>query len=774
MKKFSFHYSLFLGFSLSIGSAIYAKIEFNQEVRPILAKHCLSCHGPDEESRKAKLRLDTYEGATKEQDGIQALVPGKPDESELIYRVEADDPDEIMPPPEDGPALTFEEKKILRQWIQEGGNYLRHWSFQIPTKSEKPGVKAKNWPKHSIDYFVLAQLERAQLAPAKEANRYEWIRRVSLDLTGLPPTPEEANAFVADKSAKAHEKVIDRLLSDEAYGEHWARMWLDLARYADTKGYEKDRHRNIWPYRNWVIQALNKDMPFDQFTKEQLAGDLLPEPKQDQLIATAFHRNTMTNDEGGTDNEEFRVAAVKDRVDTTIQVWMGLTMGCAKCHSHKYDPITRDDYYSFYALFNQTEDADRPDDFPTLPLPTSEQIQKETALQKELDDLKLKLKATQEEKPKKDLEKQISDKNKALSNHKKSYTKVPILKELQDNKRRVTRDHIRGNFLDQGKELTPKVLDNFGALPTDQPLSRLGVAHWLMQPENPLTARVMVNRIWARIFGIGIVETEEDFGTQGTLPTHPELLDWLAVDFRENNWSLKQLLRTITLSATYRQAANTTPEKLFADPNNRLFSRGPRFRLSAEAVRDQALAVSGLLSQKLGGPSVMPPQPDGIWKSTYNAGKWTNATGPDRFRRGLYTYWKRTSPYPAMITFDAGSGEVCQIRRIRTNTPLQALVTLNDEAYIEAAGGLAKRMHKIKGTPAEKVEHGFRLVLTRPPSCEELSRLVQFYETMQADYKQDPDATKALLTSAKDPEGDPAMISIANVLLNLDETLTKP
>ena len=774
MKPSTFLKSLFFGYLLSIGTTLHAKVDFNTEVRPILAKHCFACHGPDKEARKAKLRLDTFEGATEDHDGVRALVPGNPEESELFYRVETKDPDDIMPPPDDGAPLEMEEQKILRQWIKEGGNYDIHWSFKTPVKTKLPEVKEKDWPQHPMDHFTLARLEQADLSPAKAADRYEWIRRVSLDLTGLPPTPEAADAFVADKSPKAFEKVVDRLLADEAYGEHWARMWLDLARYADTKGYEKDRHRNIWPYRDWVIQALNQDLPYDQFTKEQLAGDLLPEATNDQLVATAFHRNTMTNDEGGTDNEEFRVAAVKDRVDSTIQIWMGLTMSCAKCHSHKYDPISRDDYYSFYALFNQTEDADRPDDAPTLPLPTSEQIQKEAALQKELQDLIKELKSTKEEKPKKGLEKQVADKTKALNNHKKAYTKVPIFKELPENRRRLTKEHIRGNFLDQGKVMAPKVLENFGTLPADKPLSRLGVSEWLMQTENPLTARVMVNRIWARIFGTGIVETEEDFGTQGTLPSHPQLLDWLAVDFREKDWSLKQLLRTITLSATYRQAAIATPEKLNADPNNRLLSRGPRFRLSAEAVRDQALAVSGLLTRKLGGPSVMPPQPSGIWKSTYNAGKWKNATGPDRFRRGLYTYWKRTSPYPAMITFDAGSGEVCQIRRIRTNTPLQALVTLNDEAFIEAAGGLAKRMHKFKGTPTEKAQHGFRLVLTRPPTSEELSRLVEFYETMQADYTKDTEAAKALLTSAKDPEGDPALISLANVLLNLDETLTKP
>lgn len=746
------------------------RVNFNRDIRPLLAQNCFACHGPDEASREADLRLDSFDGATTDLGGHRALAPGKPDESQLIARIESQDPDAVMPPPDSGHRLSDAQKKLLRQWIAEGGEYTIHWSFSQPVKSARPTVRQTDWPANDIDFFVLARLEAAELEPAASADRYRLIRRVALDLTGLPPTPEQADAFASDSSDDAFAKVVDHFLASEAYGEHWARMWLDLARYADTKGYEKDRHRNIWPFRDWVINALNQDMPFDQFTMEQLAGDLLPDPTTDQLIATAFHRNTMTNDEGGTDNEEFRIAAVKDRVDTTLQVWMGLTMGCAKCHSHKYDPISQEDYYSFYAIFNQTEDADRPDDAPVLPMPNAAQEQQIAELESSIRALRKQQKAEADE----STEAKIKAAQKSLAELRKSITTVPVMKELQNSKRRETRLHRRGNFLEPGDVVEPQVLSRFGSLPDDAPRNRLGVARWLTHPDNPLTARVMVNRVWARLFGRGLVETEEDFGTQGMVPSHPELLDWLAVDFRENGWSIRKLIRRIVLSSTYRQSTITTDRKLAVDPGNQLLSRGPRFRLSAEQVRDQALAVSGLLTRQTGGPSVMPPQPDGVWKSTYNALTWQDATGPDRFRRALYTYWKRTSPYPAMITFDAGSGEVCQIRRVRTNTPLQALVTLNDPAFVEAAGALAARMEQVDGDSEQKIERGFRLALVRPPKVEELRRLVALHQELNEEYVSNPESAQQLVESTQRDAGDAALIAVANVLLNLDETLMKP
>lgn len=943
----------FILFYYLVVSSGRAEVEYNRDVRPVLSANCFACHGPDEESREAKLRLDTPEGAKK------AFEPKG--DSEFLYRIETDDEDDLMPPPDSGHRLTETEKKLLRKWVAAGAPYQKHWAFEKPKKVEFPNQG------HPIDYFVSRDLKEEGLELSKPADRYALIRRMSLDLTGVPPTLEEADEF---QKSGDFEGLVDRLLASEDFGEHWARMWLDLARYADTKGYEKDRPRPIWRYRDWIIDALNADMPYDQFTAEQLAGDLLPNATNEQILATAFHRNTMENDEGGTDDEEFRVAAVKDRVDTTAQVWMGLTMGCAKCHTHKYDPISIEDYYSFYAIFNQTEDADR--GAPIIPTPTQEQRAQITGLESEIKDLtaqlkikpegfkeafsqwkftfekaplwqpmrladqktkvaeieqdlkgtlqvkgdlpekdtwtltfdlpgdkpltalridaltkksggkwedknvalreltaewieagkkpqklslknaradfsqkgwevfkaidgktkagwafspraagphvavfdfsepilggKLRLTLEQEYgqglvfesfrlsvssyraewlmaevdsaggleaifqarvfKPTKDLDARLAEMVNQLKRIQGSLPKTPVMRELALNRQRVTQIHQRGNFLDQGEKVTARLLEMFGELPEGSPLNRLGVAHWLTHPDNPLTARVMVNRIWARLFGIGIVETEEDFGVQGAVPTHPELLDWLAVDYREKGWSLKQLLKTIVISKTYQQSARVTAERLAVDPRNRLLSRGSRFRLSAEMLRDQALAVSGLLTRKVGGPSVMPPQPSGIWKSTYSGDKWKNATGPDRYRRGVYTYLKRTSPYPSMTTFDAGSGEVCQIRRVRTNTPLQALVTLNDTAFVEAAGALSKRM--------KDIAHGFRLVLIRPPSAKELVRLEQLAATMKNHYAKDPAAAKELLSAVGLKDGDAAMIAVANVLLNLDETLMKP
>jgi mono/diheme cytochrome c family protein len=729
--------------------------DFNREIRPILSEHCFACHGPDKKARKADLRLDTQDGSRRDLDGYHAIVPGMPEDSELIFRIETEDKEEVMPPPKHGDRLSAKQIALLKAWITSGAKYQQHWSFVAPKKAKLPVVSEPDWAQSPIDRFVLAKLDQNELEPSAPTDRLRLIRRLSLDLTGLPPTPEEADAFVRDQNPDAYQKVVARLLASEAYGEHWARMWLDLARYADTKGYERDKPRNIWRYRDWVIEAFNRDMPYDQFTVEQLAGDLLPGAGSDELLATAFHRNTMTNEEGGTDDEEFRVAAVKDRTDTTMQVWMGLTAGCAKCHTHKYDPISIEEYYRLYAFFNQTQDNDREE--PFRPVPTREQQQKVAQLRVEIADSR-----------------QPKTKQAELAKLEASFPKVPVMLDLPDGKQRITRLQKRGNFLDPGVEVSPATIALFGSFPKNAPANRLGLARWVMQAENPLTARVMVNRIWARIFGIGLVETEENFGSQGFQPSHPELLDWLAVDFREQGWSIKQLIRSLVLSNTYQQRSNLTPEMIAKDPRNRLLARGPRFRLSAEMVRDQALASSGLLTRRIGGPSVMPPQPAGVWRTVYSGNQWRNATGPDRYRRGLYTYLKRTSPYPAMTTFDSGSGEICLVRRIRTNTPLQALVTLNDPAFLEAAGALAKQMSEHKGGLDQQVTRGFRLCLTRLPSARELSRLTALHQSLRADYESDPEAAKQLLASAGLKEGDAAMIGVANVLLNLDETLTKP
>ena len=707
-----------------------------------------------------------------------------------------------------------------------------HWAFVAPSQPELPAVKNNGWPRSPIDHFVLAKLEAAGLTPAPQADRYQLVRRLYLDLVGLPPVPAEVDAFVHDSSPDAYEKLVDTLLGREAYGERWARLWLDLARYADTKGYEKDLRRpGVWRYRDWVIGAFNADMSYDRFTAEQLAGDLLPNATPDQILATAFHRLTPSNDEGGTDDEEFRTIAVKDRVDTTMQVWMGLTMGCAMCHTHKYDPIHIDEYYSFYAFFNQTEDADRFDDQPLVAMPPPQlaaEIERHNApLNTKIAELNSQLVAPDEaidaaqaqweqqlandkgktpqhilkliEIPAEqrtqqqlqqirnhyrtvapqlaDLRKQIEEVRKQLM----SPPMVPVMRELPAEKRRVTRVHTRGDFLSPGDPVEAGVPAAFHPWPAEAPRNRLGVAAWLVSRDNPLTARVGVNRHWAQFFGQGLVETEEDFGTQGTPPSHPELLDWLAVRFMDDGWSFKKLCKTIVMSATYQQASIVTPVKRERDPRNVLLSRGPRFRLEAEMVRDNALAVAGLLSRKIGGPSVMPWQPEGLWAAVYSGDNWITSPGEDRHRRGLYTFMRRTSPYPSMLAFDGTSREVCAVRRIRTNTPLQALVTLNDPVYVEAAQAMARRIIREGGqSPQERITYAVRLALSRRPSPEEVHGLHGLYERRLAFFRDRSSeaelfATEPLgpLQAGSDAAELAAYTAVCNVILNLDEVLTK-
>lgn len=1139
-------------------SAQQAPLSFNQDIRPLLANNCFHCHGPDEAERKGGtketggLRLDTEEGALMDHAGMRAIVPGHPEQSELLARLVTHDPDELMPPSKSGKKLAATEIQKISDWIKSGAKYAKHWSYEKPVRHPLPKVAA-----HPVDAFVLDRLQREGLVPQPEADRATLIRRVTLDLTGLPPTPEDVDAFLKDTAPSAWERVVDRLLASPAYGEHWARLWLDLARYADSAGYADDPQRTIWAYRDYVIRAFNENKPFDQFTVEQIAGDLLPEPGEDQLIATAFHRNTMTNSEGGTNDEEFRTAAIVDRVNTTLAVWMGTSMACAQCHTHKYDPITQHEYFQVYAFLNSTEDADRRNEEPLHSFFSPEQKAQRAALEQEIAALEqpmhspsaevksaaakwaarlgapaawqalapaavksqaglaanieaegtvlvgttaakdtlsvdipltgaqalsgLRLEALphaslpgggpghgggnfvithvsatitppdgakspaarfvrielpgadkllqlaevqvfsagtniapqgaasqkstytdaaasraidgntapQYDKgsvshtaldspdpwwevdlkseqpvdrivvwnraeaaerlagfriivldaqrrpvweksdnpaapetsfalsgarevtfadaaadyeqegftadsviqppaaPKKGrkprgnqgwavggapgkphaltlvtaapvdipagsrltvtIAQQSPHANHTLGRFRLSLTAdaaaaeraalpgnvaeilavpdksrsaaqqdelvryfarevspelepvrekiaatrkqmealqpstVPVMRDLPADKRRKTQVQLRGNWLSLGDVVTEGVPAAFHPLPADAPANRLALARWLISEDNPLTARVIANRFWEAVFGIGLVRTSEEFGSQGEQPSHPELLDWLATELMREKWDMKKFLRLLVTSASYRQSSKVAPGMAERDPDNRLLARGPRVRLSAEMIRDQALSVSGMLSQKMFGPPVRPQRPNMGLSAAFGGGlDWQTSGGEDRFRRALYTEWRRTSPYPSMTTFDAPNREVCTIRRNQTNTPLQALVTLNDPVFVEAAQALARRLLAASRDPQQIIREAFRLALSRAPSDRELQRLIALQTEAAAEFRKDPQKATDMATNpigpvpaGTDPAELAAWTAVANVVLNLDELLMK-
>jgi hypothetical protein len=1148
------NFGLIVSTASRVSYAADAPIDFNRDIRPILSNNCYFCHGPDEKERKggsegkAGLRLDTEDGLSADLGGHAAIVKGNPDASELIKRVISGDPDTVMPPAKTGKKLTPREIDLLRRWVKDGATFSKHWSYAKPVRPVVPQPKDATWAKNDIDRFLLARLDKEGLKPQPEADRATLIRRLSLDITGLPPTLAEVDAFANDKSTNAYEKLVDRLLEKQSYGEHWARMWLDLARYADSAGYADDPARVIWAYRDYLIRALNKNVPLDQMTIDQIAGDLVENPTEDQLIATAFHRNTQTNSEGGTNDEEFRNVAVVDRVNTTMAVWMGTTIACAQCHNHKYDPLSQKEFFQLFAFFNQSEDADRRDESPLLSLLSAEDKARQTTLQTELVEFEKRLKTatpellvaqskweqslptdltwqtpqpssavsksgtklsinegatvlaseaqktdtytielplsgktlgalrletlphdslpakgpglgggnfvlskltasivppatsrlngrfvriempgkqkmlslaevqvfngaenvalkgeakqistdyegpaklaidgntnghyfegksvthtalgddvwwevdlksaqpidrvviwnrtdsgsgarlvnfkitvldearqsvweqTSKEAPNpsqphslsgvravsfvaafadysqqqfeaaglidnKDLANkgwavgggigaahslmlvtakpvevvpgsklavtlehaskfeshllghfrlgvtddpragefvktpanilalirkpadQRSDADKAAltdyflttvaaeqqpTRDKIAATKkqladikpvtVPVMKELAATAQRKTQLQHRGNFMDLGEEVSAAVPSVWHQLPKDAPRNRLSLAKWLVDSENPLTGRVVVNRYFEKIFGNGIVLTAEEFGAQGDLPFHPELLDWLATEFTTNlKWDTKQLIKLLVTTAAYRQSSKVDDALFDRDPENRLLARGPRFRMTAETVRDQALFVAGLLSPKMYGPPVKPPQPSLGVSAAFGSGiDWSTSDGEDKYRRGLYTTWRRSNPYPSMATFDAPNREVCLLRRPRTNTPLQALVTLNDPVYIEAAQALARRMLKEGGaTASEQARYGFRLCLAREPSQVELTRLVKLQAQAREQFAKSP--TEAMNFATKPIGAAPAGVDVAdlaawtvvgNVLLNLDE-----
>lgn len=1162
---FAFGPAVLAGKSLPAGTSVPAgRVDFATEVQPILSSKCYPCHGPDDAARKAKLRLDSFLEATRSRSPRAAIAPNHSQESEILHRIRSADPEEVMPPPEVKNPVTPAEADVLSRWIQQGAEYASHWAWTPPTRPSLPPAVDRAWARNGIDRFIAARLKASGLTPSAEADRPTLIRRLSLDLTGLPPSPEEVSAFMADRRPDAYERLVDRLLASPHFGERWARVWLDLGRYADSAGYGSDPLRpNIWPWRDWLIGALNRNLPYDEFTRDLLAGDLVENATDEQRSATAFHRNTMTNTEGGTDDEEWRVAAVKDRVGVTAQVWMGLTMNCAQCHTHKFDPITHREYYGFYALFNQTADFDQPDERPTMPVfseaerrrraeltasidrketelkapnpdfeaelkdwareaarpvpwtplapiritsqatnapafevesdrsirvggPTAPRdtysltapvtLDRLTALQIEvlpdpslpaqgpgradggafvLNDVRLDLvpevaraqagrfvrleasginrilslaevqvwsrgtnlalrgtakqsstgylgdavraidgntdgryeqgRSTTHTETEKDpwwevdlggevpvetiavwnrtdgsvgdrlantrvvvldanrrpvwqglLERapapvstmgpasptpirltrasadrsaaefpaskaidadsgansgwspgdsgnihrwtaelteplefktpvrvqvtlaqnqgdrkvlgrfrvsvtdrvtpvqtwseQISraldvdperwtpDQRRLLADHLRPESKtlgpvvrelqdlrgqlaalrgtpLPVLKELEPTGARVTRVLNKGNFLDPGDPVVPGVPAGFHPWPAGAPTNRLGLVQWLMSPANPLTARVAVNRTWTQLLGRALVETEEDFGTQGTAPTHRDLLDWLAVSYQtprpngtkvdplrpELGWDFKALVKLIVTSATYRQSSVTMPDQLEKDPLNTLYSRASRRRLDAEMVRDQALALSGLLSRKVGGPSVYPAQPDGLWRAAFNGERsWTTSEGEDRYRRGIYTFWRRTIPYPSMATFDAPSRENCTVRRQPTNTPLQAFVTLNDPVFVECAQALGRRLAQADGSVADRVRLGLERALCRPASEEAVQRLVSLHDSERSGYADRTDEALRLSTdplgmlpAGLDPAEAAAWTTVANVLLNLDGVLMK-
>jgi uncharacterized protein DUF1553/uncharacterized protein DUF1549/cytochrome c len=784
------------------------KVDFVRDVLPIFKASCFKCHGA--EKPKGQLRLDSKPHALKGGIGGAAIMPGKGAESPLVKLLLLDDADERMPRKAD--PLSKEKIELLRRWIDEGaswpdspdaGKVERHWAYVKPVRPAQPPVKNRAWIRNPIDAFILGRLEKEGLVPSPEAPRETLLRRVSFDLTGLPPSPQEMDAFAADRSPDAYEKVVDRLLASPHHGERWARPWLDLARYADTNGFNFDTRRTMWKYRDWVIEALNRDMPFDRFTVEQIAGDMLPDASLEQKIATGFHRNTMTNEEGGTDPAEARWETLLDRVNTTSAVWLGATFACAQCHNHKYDPFSQKEYYRFLAFFESSDE-------PKIELLTPEQVAQRKELRGKIakEEAELK-KVSLPEHVNKALGVAIEKRTNTQRNDVVIYCRSqapadlkpltgPLLdlyhdlekldvgtalvlheKPLKEPPSTVVR--IKGGFTNVGEKVTAGVPASLHPIPEGKPANRLGLAHWLVSEENPLVARVVVNRFWGEIFGRPIVESPEDFGTQGLPPTHPELLDWLATEFVRLGWSMKAIQKTIVLSAAYRQSSRVAPALAERDPLNRLLARGPRFRMEAEMIRDGMLAASGLLSRKVGGPSVFPLQCDmsGVVAINKVDTSWAPSDGEDRYRRGLYTHWRRTAPYAAFMAFDAPSREGCTVRRQRTNTPLQALSALNDPAFFDAARGLAKRiLSEEKDDLRARAAYGFRLCTARRPDPLEVDRLTRAFEVERGHFAKDPKAARAIFKGAKAPEerelvDAAAWTMIANVLLNLDETMTK-
>jgi hypothetical protein len=822
-------------------------IDFNRDVRSVLSDNCFHCHGPDEETRQADLRLDVKEGIFGPDDKPGVVVPGKSGESELIRRITSDDEFERMPPPDSKRTLTQDQIAKLRRWVDAGATWEQHWAFVTPTRPALPEVENKAWSRNPIDRFLLARLEQEGLSPSPEASRETLIRRVTLDLTGLPPTPAEVDAFLADDSPNAYERLVDRLLASPRYGERMVWDWLDAARYADTNGYQGDPERTMWPWRDWVIDAMNAGMPFDQFTVEQLAGDLLTpfsgEGKSEEdlnreqlrrLIASGFNRNHMFNGEGGRIPEETRVENVMDRTETTGTIWLGVTIGCCRCHDHKYDPFTQREYYRLYAFFNNTSEEGRAGGgrsgqiAPAVSYTTPADEVRITELRQRVVDRAAELETFEAEffagaedgsiadSPKaKELEDKLvvalrkpagkrgaavlDELHKAFQESEPQYAgKIARLKQAIDQRdafqnrlprvmvmdqRKQPRETfmlVRGTYNKPADKVTAGVPKILPPLPEGEEVNRLALAKWLVDPQHPLTARVTVNRYWQTFFGTGLVKTVEDFGSQGEKPSHPQLLDWLAVEFVESGWDVKQMHRLIVSSAAYRQSSRVTPKVFELDPDNRLLARGPRFRLPSWMLRDQALAAAGLLSGKIGGEPVKPYQPEGIWaEATFGKKKYVQDHGESLYRRSVYTFWRRIVG-PTMF-FDTASRQVCTVKQVRTNTPLHALVTLNETTYVEAARTLAEEvLTGDAGSDAERIEQIFRRLLARRPSAAEQKILLARLAALREQFAADTGAAEKLLAVGESPRNQSiaaaehaAYTALCSLVLNLDETLTK-
>ena len=825
---------MFINAIVVLASQAYAleptKVDYASQIKPILVKNCVSCHGV--EKQKGGLRLDAGASIIKGGNSGPILIPGKSNESKILHAVEGKVPETRMPPVPKA-LISKEQSVLIATWVDQGAFIAKqdmvassvvkktpstHWSFQPLVKPIVPSDNSAGWARAPIDIFIYEQMRKEGLSPAKEADSLALLRRVYLDLTGIPPSHLEVDAFLNDKLSGAYERAVDRALASPRYGEKWARFWLDLARYADSDGYEKDTGRHFaWRYRQWVVDALNADMPFDQFAIEQLAGDLLKNSNAEQKAATGFHRNTLTNKEGGVDQEQFRVEAVVDRANTTAKVFLGLTLGCAQCHDHKYDPISQREYYQFFAFFNSDTEVN----IPAAPLPGEQEIfakklkehqtkvaaikatldARKKDLEKDLDQWVAKLKpdalpvklkpvigveaskrtdvqknelinhrASLDEKAK-GIQKQIADLEKAAP--------APTMAQaLALGKERKTNIHIRGDFLRKGVEVDPETPAVLPAPMFKEKPNRLDLAQWITDKENPLTRRVIANWVWHKFFGRGIVTTLEDFGTQGEKPSNPQLLDYLAFSLGENNWSLKSLHRLIVTSAVYRQSSIVEPANLKKDPYNVFLSRQPRVRLDAEGVRDVFLSVSGLVDQRIGGQSVKPPQPPGISELTYaNAVKWNESTGLDRYRRGLYIWFQRTSPYPTLMLFDAPDSNIACVRRERSNTPLQALALMNDIAFYECSKSLGLSLASSGLSIERTIRKAFVDCLSRFPSESEMLQMKNLFDEFKKHYESNPDQAKKVLGNGEGLNGDVVLsaswIAFARVLLNLDEIIVR-